>query len=727
MCAGHDRAGDVDSFRPVEGVTLRVAFIGAGQMARHHLRAIARLEGPPVVVGVYDRAPGRAEEFATLARTRAFPSVQALLADARPDVVHVCTPADAHVEAAYAVLDGGAHVYVEKPFALTARDARSLIALAQSRKLLVCAGHQLLCDRAFETLLTRALDLGTLVHADSHFAFQPVAASVTRGQPRTLARQLVDVVPHPLYTLVRVLERFTAIGQPIELAWAHAEATDLQAVLRAGRVTGRLSVSLRARPVASSLMLIGTEGSLTCDFIRSIVFGAVNPGTEALEKVLNPIAQGGQLIARAVSSLARRVRSRTSYPGLHELLGAFYRAVADGGVSPVSPDHLLRVAELFEDLVARIEAATAPSPFSASTLLSEDADWRTRYAARNENFVLVSSQGAMRATEPGRAPASRCRVGPPGSDADARLVVVTGAGGFLGSAIARTLKRVRGIGRTARPDDADVQEWVTGDLSSGLPAHALAGADVVVHAAAETAGSYDAHQRNTIDATRNLLHAMHSSGVSRLVLVSSLSVLRPPRTPWERQDERTSRPRDARPLGPYAWGKCLQEELVEREAATLGIATRIIRPAALVDWQNPVLPALTGRRLFGGWHLGIGRPGLPVAVCDVERCAEAIRWCVAHFDDAPPVVNLIDPAMATRGELIARLRARGWSGRMVWVPISFLALGLTAARAIGSLGHDRSSDRLAPWAILRPRRFDTRRAAAMFEAATRYAPEIADC
>jgi nucleoside-diphosphate-sugar epimerase len=241
----------------------------------------------------------------------------------------------------------------------------------------------------------------------------------------------------------------------------------------------------------------------------------------------------------------------------------------------------------------------------------------------------------------------------------------------------------------------------------------------VVHAAAQTSGSFDAHQRNTIDATRHLLHAMHSSGVSRLVLVSSLSVLRPPRTPWERQDERTARAGDARRLGPYTWGKCLQEELVEREAVRLGIATRVIRPAALVNWQSPELPGLIGRRLFGRWHLGFGRPRLPVAVCDVERCAEAIAWCAAHFEEAPSVVNLIDPAIATRGELVARLRSCGWSGRIVWVPISFVALGLTAARAVRSLGCGPGSDRLAAWSILRPRRYDTRRSVAMFEAARR--------
>jgi len=650
-------------------MTLRVAFIGAGQMARHHLSAIKQLPVPAAVVGVYDRAPSRAEELAALAGCPAFSSSEAVLRDARPDVVHVCTPPPAHFEAALAALEGGAHVYVEKPFALTARDGRALLEVAASRHRLVCAGHQLLRDPAFERLVTGAAGLGTLVRADSDFAFRPPGAAAARAGAATSARLLVDVLPHPLYSLVSVLERF-APGNPIELSWAQATPTDLQAVLRAGEVMGRLSVSLRARPVASSLTLTGTRGSLSCDFVRSMVVGAGNPGTEPFEKILNPTLEAAQLLSRSALSLLRRIRSSSSYVGLPQLIEAFYRAVDGGGPSPVTPEHLLCVTEVFEDLVARIEAAAGPA-------------------------------------RPPR-PDPRRRVTP--------LVAVTGARGFLGAEICGLLPRVRGIGRTAAPEHVRTEQWVAADLSNGLAPEAVAGADVVVHAAAETAGGYREHQRNTIDATRNLLRAMDAAQVRRLVLVSSLAVLAPPRTPWEVQDERTPRPATPRDLGPYTWGKCLQEELVEREAAALGIATRIIRPGALIDWREPELPGLMGRRLFGPWHMGLGRAGLPIPVCDVQRCAEVIAWCAEHFEEAPPVVNLFDPALATRGDLARRLRAGGEDVRMLWVPISLLAFGLTAVRAAASVCRGRRPERLAAWSILRPRRYDARLSSAMLEA-----------
>jgi nucleoside-diphosphate-sugar epimerase len=209
---------------------------------------------------------------------------------------------------------------------------------------------------------------------------------------------------------------------------------------------------------------------------------------------------------------------------------------------------------------------------------------------------------------------------------------------------------------------------------------------------------------------------MRAAGVSRLVLVSSLSVVRPPRTPWERQDESTPRAPDPRRYGAYTWGKTVQEEIVEREAPGFGIKTRIIRPGALLDWND--LPGLMGRHLYGTWHLGLGRPSLPIAVCDVGRCADAIAWCATHFDEAPAIVNLMDPALRTRRDVVSEARRRGWSGRIVWVPISLLSLGITTARTMMSLGRRTWPDKLAVWSVLKPRRFDSRLAATVLDAAT---------
>jgi predicted dehydrogenase/nucleoside-diphosphate-sugar epimerase len=658
---------------------LRIAFVGAGAMAGHHLQALRRVPTPHQVVGVHDARGGAAEAFAARAggKARPFTTLPQLLGETRPDLVHICTPAGMHFEAARAALQGGAHVYVEKPFVETPEEAEALFALARERGRLICAGHQLLRDRAFSRLMQGAVSLRPFALVDSTFAFRPPRLDPYSAKDRALAEQLLDIVPHPLYTLVAALEsgEATAAAHVVNVS---ASPTELHALLRAGDVTGRLAISLRARPVASTLTVSGARGSLTADFVRAIVVGAANDGTSPIEKIANPFLEAFQATRRTAASLAGRLLRGADYPGLAELLADFYAAAASGGPSPVSVDHLRRVTAIYQELATHVRRAATPA------------------AARTPVARATPSVG-----------------GP--------LAVLTGAAGFFGQAISRELARrgfrVRGIGRSERPEDPHVHEWVRTDLAEPLAATALAGAAVVVHAAAETGGGFDAHARNTVGATRQVLRAMAGAGVRRMVYVSSISVLRPPQVFWELQTERT--PLAARPerLGPYTWGKCAAEELVAASHARREIEARIVRPGALIDWNRIEIPGLLGRRLFGRWHLGLGRPGLPFAACEVGRAATVLAWCADRFADAPPVVNLFDPALRTRRHLLEGFRQHGWQGRMLWVPISFLSLAVTAGRFLVGLARRERARPLAVWSVLRPRRYNPAMAGAVLAAA----------
>jgi predicted dehydrogenase len=168
---------------------LRIAFVGTGVMARNHLGALGHVPTEHRVTGVFDMSATAAAAFAQQAGPEAivYPTLDALLAEVKPDVVHICTPAGTHFEPARRALLAGAHVYVEKPFVETRVEADELFRLARERQLLICAGHQLMRDRAFETLLERAGTLGSITMVDSHFAFRSPTLSLHRSSDRALA------------------------------------------------------------------------------------------------------------------------------------------------------------------------------------------------------------------------------------------------------------------------------------------------------------------------------------------------------------------------------------------------------------------------------------------------------------------------------------------------------------------------------------------------------------
>ena len=58
-----------------------------------------------------------------------------------PDVVHITTPPQSHYALARQCLESGSHVYLEKPFTITAGEAESLIQLAEDCGLKITVGH----------------------------------------------------------------------------------------------------------------------------------------------------------------------------------------------------------------------------------------------------------------------------------------------------------------------------------------------------------------------------------------------------------------------------------------------------------------------------------------------------------------------------------------------------------------------------------------------------------
>ncbi|HMN86163.1 MAG TPA: Gfo/Idh/MocA family oxidoreductase [Bauldia sp.] len=104
---------------------MRVAIFGSGYIARVHARVARELGG--TVVAVLGRTRGAAEAFGVGA---AYDDAARLLAEEKPDVVHICTPNRFHAEQAIAAFRAGAHVLCEKPLANSSDEARRMIEAA---------------------------------------------------------------------------------------------------------------------------------------------------------------------------------------------------------------------------------------------------------------------------------------------------------------------------------------------------------------------------------------------------------------------------------------------------------------------------------------------------------------------------------------------------------------------------------------------------------------------
>jgi len=109
---------------------LRIAIIGCGKIADHHVQGIHRIPGAGIVAAC-DHEPLMARQLAErFGIGGCFADVAEMLRAPSPDVVHLTTPPQSHYALGRQCLDAGCHVYIEKPFTVTAAEAESLIDMA---------------------------------------------------------------------------------------------------------------------------------------------------------------------------------------------------------------------------------------------------------------------------------------------------------------------------------------------------------------------------------------------------------------------------------------------------------------------------------------------------------------------------------------------------------------------------------------------------------------------
>lgn len=606
---------------------LKIAVVGAGSMGRHHSKAIKRLDAQANLVAIVDAELTLAQDLATeLNVPETFRETHEMLAKVHPDVVHVCTSPASHATITRMVIENGAHSYVEKPFVETTIDAEDLLDLAAKSGLKVCAGHQLLFERPMFLVAPLMRGLGKIQHVESYFAFRQARRSDGR-MPFTASEQLLDILPHPVYLMLHFMQPHIA-RDAIQVDGLRVdERGDANLLVSSGSITGCVTVTLRGRPIDSFVRVIGTRGTVFLDFVRGIVIPSFGVGS-TIDKVLDPYQRALTIAIGSTASLARRfLKRQRSYPGLAEAFSTFYTHIADGGPPPVTTENILHTVALCENVASELTKAKQTS-------------------------VMITPEK------------------PP-------TVAVTGGTGWLGKEVVRQLledgETPLAISRRPPlgPEQLRGAHYLAADLSSKEQVVLPKSVKSVIHCAAETAGGWDAHQRNSIDATARIVEIMKHAGIPRLVHVSSLAVVdSKARQPLDEQSMIERKPRQR---GPYVWGKLGSEQIVLEAVQSGAIDARIVRPGALVDRENFEPPGKLGRRI-GRWFVAVGGRSATIPVCGLNWGAQVIVWVTAHFEEAAPILHAIDPEPASRKSLARDLKTVSPELRIVWIPRPMLAI-----------------------------------------------------
>ena len=222
-----------------------------------------------------------------------------------------------------------------------------------------------------------------------------------------------------------------------------------------------------------------------------------------------------------------------------------------------------------------------------------------------------------------------------------RIILVTGGGGFLGSAIVRMLvaggEAVRTYSRSSYPHLSRLNvEHIQGDLAD---AHGLVKAcrdiEAVFHVAAKPGiwGSYESFYTPNVVGTRNVIEACRLNGVQRLIYTSSPSVIFDGKD-MQGVDESVPYPETFHAHYPHT--KALAEQAV-LDAAHSGLPVVALRPHLI--WgpeDNHLVPRILARahklrRVGKGTNL--------VDTIYVDNAAHAHLMAEAALKDNPAITG----------------------------------------------------------------------------------------
>jgi predicted dehydrogenase len=310
-----------------------------------------------------------------------YTEVETMLDAEKPDVVHVLTPPQSHVEMVRAAATRGCHVLVEKPMAMDAAEARRMLACAEENGVRLCVDHNHLYDPAMVKArrLVESGAVGDVIWVESYYGFNlgnnPGARYMIPGArdhwtfalPGGLYQNLA---PHPLSVALDV------IGSPRSVAAEalptrvvqHQRTDELRMVLRDDSRGGLVTVSLAASPRFQYLKIYGTRMTVLVDFLNKwVVTHRVLRGVpKPVSRAMMNLGESWAILRGTLSGMLKVLLRRwTPYEGMDLLIREFYASLEEGREPPVTAEEGLAVMEAMDrtwDLIGRQDAGAAVPP-----------------------------------------------------------------------------------------------------------------------------------------------------------------------------------------------------------------------------------------------------------------------------------------------------------------------------------------------------------------------------
>jgi predicted dehydrogenase len=325
---------------------------------------------------VCDREPLMAKQLYERFPVRAhFDDVAELLDKAQPDVVHITTPAETHYDIARLCLEHGSHVYVEKPVAFNAREVEALVALAESRRLKLTAGHDdqfSHVSRRMRALIQSGYLGGPPVHMESSFCYDlgdPAYARALLSDRNHWVRRLPGKLLHNIIShgIARIAEFLTSDSpqviahgfvSPFLRSMGETEIVDELRVIVSedARTTAYFTFSSQMRPTLHEFRIYGPRNGLILDQDQETLIRVRGERYKSFaEKFVPPAALASQYLGNLKSNVGTFLRRDFHMKaGMKHLIESFYRSITRDEAPPIPYREIIVTARIMDSIFDQV-------------------------------------------------------------------------------------------------------------------------------------------------------------------------------------------------------------------------------------------------------------------------------------------------------------------------------------------------------------------------------------
>jgi predicted dehydrogenase len=364
---------------------LKVAIVGCGKIADAHASQIQRIKGCEIV-GVCDRELLMARQlFERFPIRNYYGDLGTLLTQARPDVVHLTTPPQSHYEIAKFCLEHGTHVYVEKPFTLYAREAASLVAIANEKRLKLTAGHDDQFTHVARRMRQNVQDGylgGAPTHMESYYCYdlsEPGYARALLGDKQHWVRRLPgkllqNIISHGIARIAEFISgdapRVIAYGfvSPMLKRLGERDIVDELRVIIADedRATASFTFSSQMRPSLHQFRLYGPKNGLILDHDQDSLLTIRGARFKSYSEKFVPHLD---LAAQHLGNFRRNVRAFLARDfhmkaGMKFLIESFYRSITEGAPLPIPYREIQLTATIMDAIFEQLATPRTDSAIS---------------------------------------------------------------------------------------------------------------------------------------------------------------------------------------------------------------------------------------------------------------------------------------------------------------------------------------------------------------------------